>query len=369
MRDVKLLLEGRPTDLLRSLRQRMEQAASTEEYERAAKYRDLISTVDQLQEKQRIAAVEGDDADVFGYHYENGMLAVNLFHMRGGRVLDRREFFWEELPELAAVENSGVNEASDASPMLPAETLPATSLRGSQGASPRHLRSPRNTAPAICPIGNEHCLVAIRHEIRSLIAPFWGRFVPIAAATYLDTLNSAQRRAVEHGIGPDGHIGPPLLVIAGAGSGKTNTLAHRVAHLIVHGADPRRILLMTFSRRAAAEMARRVELIARKTIGSDSGPVRDALAWAGTFHGIGSRLLREYAEQIGLNPAFTIHDREDSADLLNLIRHERGLSKTKSRFPAKGTCLAIYSRCVNAETELQEVLERSFPWCSAGRPN
>ncbi len=189
--------------------------------------------------------------------------------------------------------------------------------------------------------------------------------MPIAAATYLDTLNSAQRRAVEHGIGPDGHIGPPLLVIAGAGSGKTNTLAHRVAHLIVHGADPRRILLMTFSRRAAAEMARRVELIARKTIGSDSGPARDALAWAGTFHGIGSRLLREYAEQIGLNPAFTIHDREDSADLLNLIRHERGLSKTKSRFPAKRTCLAIYSRCVNAETELQEVLERSFPWCSA----
>ena len=115
VRDVKLFLEGRPTDLLRSLRQRMEQVAADQEYERAAKYRDLISTVDQLQEKQRIAAVEGDDADVFGYHYENGMLAVNLFHMRGGRVLDRREFFWEELPELAAVEDSGVNLASDAS--------------------------------------------------------------------------------------------------------------------------------------------------------------------------------------------------------------------------------------------------------------
>jgi excinuclease ABC subunit C len=101
VRDVKLFLEGRPTDLLRSLRQRMEGAAEAEEFERAAKYRDLISTVDQLQEKQRIAAVEGDDADVFGYHYENGMLAVNLFHMRGGRVLDRREFFWEDLPEAA----------------------------------------------------------------------------------------------------------------------------------------------------------------------------------------------------------------------------------------------------------------------------
>jgi DNA helicase-2/ATP-dependent DNA helicase PcrA len=194
---------------------------------------------------------------------------------------------------------------------------------------------------------------------------FWGRFVPTAAATYLETLNPAQRRAVEHGIGPDNHIGPPLLVIAGAGSGKTNTLAHRVAHLIASGADPRRILLMTFSRRAAAEMTRRVELISRRAIGSDQGPVRDALAWAGTFHGIGSRLLREYAEQIGLNPAFTIHDREDSADLMNLVRHERGLSKTKSRFPTKGTCLAIYSRCVNAETRLQDVLEQSFPWCVA----
>ncbi len=100
VRDVKLFLDGRPTDLSRSLRDRMAKAAEAEEYERAAKYRDLISTVEQLQEKQRIAAVEGDDADVFGYHYENGMLAVNLFHMRGGRVLDRREFFWEDLPEL-----------------------------------------------------------------------------------------------------------------------------------------------------------------------------------------------------------------------------------------------------------------------------
>jgi len=99
VRDVKLFLEGRPTDLSRSLHERMDQAAAAEEYERAARYRDLISTVAQLQERQRIAAVEGDDADVFGYHYENGMLAVNLFHMRGGRVVDRREFFWEDLPE------------------------------------------------------------------------------------------------------------------------------------------------------------------------------------------------------------------------------------------------------------------------------
>src|SRR5579863_1040309 len=102
VRDVKLFLEGRSTDLSRSLRERMGKAAEAQEYERAGKFRDLISTVEQLQEKQRIAAVEGDDADVFGYHYENDMLAVNLFHMRGGRVLDRREFFWEDLPEFGA---------------------------------------------------------------------------------------------------------------------------------------------------------------------------------------------------------------------------------------------------------------------------
>jgi len=101
IRDVKLFLEGRPTDLYRSLRERMAKAAEAQEYERAAKYRDLISTVELLQEKQRIASVEGDDADVFGYHFENGMLAVNLFHMRAGRVLDRREFFWEDLPDFS----------------------------------------------------------------------------------------------------------------------------------------------------------------------------------------------------------------------------------------------------------------------------
>jgi excinuclease ABC subunit C len=98
-RDVRLFLEGRQTDLARSLRERMQQASVEQEYERAARYRDLISTVEQMQEKQRMAAVEGDDADVFGFHYENDMLAVNLFHMRGGRVLDRRDFFWEDLPQ------------------------------------------------------------------------------------------------------------------------------------------------------------------------------------------------------------------------------------------------------------------------------
>ena len=153
-------------------------------------------------------------------------------------------------------------------------------------------------------------------------------------------------------------------MIAGAGSGKTKTLAHRVAHLIVNGADPRRILLLTFSRRAATELARRVQRISAQVLGTSSKSMTDALTWAGTFHGIGARLLRESADRIGLAPSFTIHDREDSADLMNLVRHQRGFSKTESRFPTKGTCLAIYSRAVNAEMSLQEVLRDSFPWCN-----
>src|ERR1700737_4470510 len=121
---------------------------------------------------------------------------------------------------------------------------------------------------------------------------------------------------------------------------------------------------MPFSRRASAEKTKRVERIARKALGSDAGVMTDALTWAGTFHGIGARLLREYADRIGLDRAFTIHDREDSADLMNLVRHERGLAKEESRFPTKGTCLAIYSRCVNAEMPIEHVLGQFFPWCS-----
>ncbi|TIN41824.1 MAG: ATP-dependent helicase [Mesorhizobium sp.] len=178
---------------------------------------------------------------------------------------------------------------------------------------------------------------------------------------YLAKLNAEQCVAVEHG---DGKVAGPLLVIAGAGSGKTSTLAHRVAHLIVRGADPRRILLMTFSRRAASELAKRVERIAGEVLGRDASVITDALTWAGTFHGIGARLLRDYALEIGLDPAFTIHDREDSADLMNLARHELGFSKTEGRFPTKGTCLAIYSRAVNAQAPLGEVLGSVFPWCA-----
>ncbi|QCI67771.1 ATP-dependent helicase [Phreatobacter stygius] len=185
------------------------------------------------------------------------------------------------------------------------------------------------------------------------------------AAAYLTKLNPEQRRAVEHGAASTEAGCGPLLVIAGAGSGKTNTLAHRVAHLIVGGADPRRIMLLTFSRRAAAEMTRRVERIAAEALGAKAGVMTDALTWAGTFHGIGARILRDHAGEIGLDPGFTIHDREDSADLVNLCRHELGFSKTETRFPTKGTCLAIYSRAVNAEMALEEVLRAAFPWCMA----
>jgi len=187
----------------------------------------------------------------------------------------------------------------------------------------------------------------------------------VTAISLAADLNPDQRRAVEHG-GDDGF--PPLLIIAGAGSGKTNTLAHRVAHLIAHGADPRRMMLLTFSRRAATEMRRRVERIGAAVLGAQARPMAEALSWAGTFHAIGARVLREYAAQIGLEPNFSIHDREDSADLMNLVRHELGFSKTEKRFPLKGTCLGIYSRAVNAETELAALLESAFPWCAEWEP-
>jgi DNA helicase II / ATP-dependent DNA helicase PcrA len=182
----------------------------------------------------------------------------------------------------------------------------------------------------------------------------------MTAAPHLAGLNPEQRHAVEHG-DPS-----PLLIIAGAGTGKTNTLAHRVAHLIVLGADPRRMMLLTFSRRAAVEMIRRVERIAANVLPDQARVAADALSWSGTFHAIGARLLREHAEHIGLDRQFTIHDREDSADLMNLVRHDLGFSKTEERFPAKNTCLAIYSRAVNAEAALMRCLEKVSPVCWLG---
>jgi DNA helicase II / ATP-dependent DNA helicase PcrA len=175
---------------------------------------------------------------------------------------------------------------------------------------------------------------------------------------YLRGLNAEQRAAVLHG---DGGIAGPMLNIAGAGSGKTSTIVHRVAHLVVKGADPRRILLMTFSRRAAAEMTRRVGPIARKALGEAAAALVGELSWAGTFHAIGARLLREHAPAIGLDPAFTVLDREDAADLMDLVRHELGYSRTEIRFPNKGSCLAIYSRSVNARLPLEQVIQATFP--------
>jgi excinuclease ABC subunit C len=153
VRDVKLFLEGRQTDLVRSLRKRMEEAATAQEYERAAKYRDLISTVEQLQEKQRMAGVEGDDADVFGYHYENGMLAVNLFHMRGGKVVDRREFFWEDLPEFGTAAAASANEGVTAVSPIEAERVTAGVSDTVQGGTEESYAPP--CAPENSSIGSQ----------------------------------------------------------------------------------------------------------------------------------------------------------------------------------------------------------------------
>jgi DNA helicase-2/ATP-dependent DNA helicase PcrA len=183
------------------------------------------------------------------------------------------------------------------------------------------------------------------------------------SSSYLRDLNPEQRRAAEYGASSYAEVGP-LLIIAGAGSGKTNTLAHRVANLIVNGIDPRRILLLTFSRRAATEMIHRVERIAACALREKAGAMTGALTWSGTFHAIGARLLREHAHQVGLSPSFTIHDREDSADLMNLVRHDLGFSKTEKRFPTKNTCLSAYSRAINAESPLEDVLTSFFPWCA-----
>lgn len=155
VRDVRLFLEGHQHELTKSLTARMMKAAEAEQYELAAKYRDLISTVDQLTDKQRMAGVNGDDADVFGYHYESGMLAVNLFHMRGGRVVDRREFFWEDLPEvetpaLADVEaSSGPN--GEGSPEEVSANSPAHPCRVPHTKTPGSRRDSTNQADRFHP--------------------------------------------------------------------------------------------------------------------------------------------------------------------------------------------------------------------------
>lgn len=183
---------------------------------------------------------------------------------------------------------------------------------------------------------------------------------------YLGMLNPAQRLAAEFGERTDGRgfESGPLLVIAGAGTGKTMTLAHRVAHLVIEGVDPERILLLTFTRRAAEEMTRRVENIVRGSAPDSTVLPPGGLPWAGTFHSVANRLLRRFAHNLGLDPGFSVLDRGDAADMLDVVRHELKLTRTSRRFPKKDTCLAIYSRCVNAQQPLADVLDQVFPWCA-----
>ncbi len=216
-------------------------------------------------------------------------------------------------------------------------------------------------------------------------------------------LNAEQREACVHGDGP-------LLIVAGAGTGKTATLAHRVAYKIATGTDPSRILLLTFTRRAASEMLRRVDGILRRleaetrranaaagtapAVSTSSAASADPWAtvdddeqadtvfgeafertvaatrtvaagrvWGGTFHATATRLLRLHGRSIGLEPSFTILDRGDGEDLMGVLRTELGLAKSDRRFPLKGTCMDIYSRCVNAREPVEEAVEVHFPWC------
>lgn len=187
--------------------------------------------------------------------------------------------------------------------------------------------------------------------------------------SHLEKLNGPQRKAVSHGepLPEKGFKAGPLLIIAGAGTGKTDTLAHRVAHLVMHGVDPGRILMLTFTRRAAAEMRRRAHDITKKalneTLGGISQTILQRLSWAGTFHSVGNRLLRHYARHLKLDPQFTVVDRGDSADLMDGLRQELGLATKEQRFPRKETCLQIYSYRVNTQRSLKETLEQQYPWC------
>jgi len=175
--------------------------------------------------------------------------------------------------------------------------------------------------------------------------------VPVSTTAAFERLNPRQREAAQAGR-------EPLLVIAGAGTGKTNTLAHRVAHLILEGVAPEGILLLTFTRRAALEMIRR----AQRILGEVQKEVR--LPWSGTFHSVANRLIRRHCRRLGLDESFSVLDRGDAADLIDLVRHERGLSKAEKRFPRKDTCLAIYSHRVNTQSPLKETLQTMFPWCA-----
>jgi DNA helicase-2/ATP-dependent DNA helicase PcrA len=190
----------------------------------------------------------------------------------------------------------------------------------------------------------------------------------MSTASHLEKLNGPQKKAVTHGEPhAKGIKAGPLLVVAGAGTGKTNTLAHRVAHLAIHGVAPGRILLLTFTRRAATEMRRRaheiIKVALNEPLGGVSQSVSQRLTWAGTFHSIGNRLLRHYAKHLKLDPQFTVVDRGDAADLMDTVRTELGFASKEQRFPRKETCLQIYSFRVNTHEPLKETLEQQYPWC------
>jgi ATP-dependent DNA helicase UvrD/PcrA len=191
----------------------------------------------------------------------------------------------------------------------------------------------------------------------------------MTTTAHLERLNAPQRKAVTHGepLAEKGYRAGPLLIVAGAGTGKTDTLAHRVAHLVLNGVDPARVLMLTFTRRAAAEMRRRAHEITRKalndSLGGATASIAQRLTWAGTFHSIGNRLLRHYASHIGLDPQFSVIDRADAADLMDSVRQELGLAQTPQRFPRKETCLQIYSNRVNTRCSLRQTLEQNYPWC------
>ena len=166
-----------------------------------------------------------------------------------------------------------------------------------------------------------------------------------AAPSWLDELNDEQRAAACH-------PGGPLLILAGAGTGKTTTLCARVAWLISEGVQPERIMLLTFTRRAAREMLQRTRAL-----------VPAAGVVGGTFHSVAHRYVRLHASALGLGDGFAVLDAGDAADLLDLIREEHGHAQSKRRFPKKSTLLDIYSRTVNAGRTLSEVVAESFPWC------
>jgi DNA helicase-2/ATP-dependent DNA helicase PcrA len=186
--------------------------------------------------------------------------------------------------------------------------------------------------------------------------------------TTFERLNAAQRSAAEYGTSAStgrGWQAGPLLIVAGAGTGKTNTLAHRVAWLVLAGVEPDRILLLTFTRRAAQEMTRRAQNIVDAALRERAGGAghNRQLHWAGTFHSIANRLLRQFARNVGLDPGFSVLDRGDSADLIDVVRHELALSLKDKRFPRKDTCLAIYSHRVNTQGSLEATLRDHYPWC------